>query len=70
MPDTITKDMTIGEILEINSGLGPVLMAEGMYCTGCPASQMESLEEAAMVHGIDLDLLLTRLNAYLKAMNS
>ena len=70
MPDTITKDMTIGEILEINSGLEPVLMAGRMYCIGCPASQMESLEEAALVHGIDLDLLLTRLNAYLKAMNS
>ncbi|MCD7814443.1 MAG: DUF1858 domain-containing protein [Lachnospiraceae bacterium] len=70
MPDTITKDMTIGEILEINSGFAPVLMAGGMHCIGCPASQMESLEEAAMVHGIDLDLLLTRLNAYLQAMQS
>ncbi|MCD7819336.1 MAG: DUF1858 domain-containing protein, partial [Lachnospiraceae bacterium] len=37
---------------------------------GCPASQMESLEEAAMVHGIDVDLLLTRLNAYLAALKS
>ncbi|MCD7745098.1 MAG: DUF1858 domain-containing protein [Lachnospiraceae bacterium] len=67
MPDTITKDMTIGEVLEIDSGLAPVLMAGGMHCIGCPASQMESLEEAAMVHGIDLDLLLIRLNTYLKA---
>ncbi|MCC8065987.1 MAG: DUF1858 domain-containing protein [Clostridiales bacterium] len=70
MPDTITKDMTIGEILEIDSGLGPVLMAGGMHCIGCPASQMESLEEAAMVHGVDLELLLTRLNAYLQALRS
>ncbi len=70
MADKITKDMTIGEILEIDSGLGPVLMAGGMYCVGCPASQMESLEEASMVHGIDPDLLLTRLNTYLEAQQA
>lgn len=68
MAEKITKDMTIGEILQINQGLAPVLMAGGMHCIGCPASQMESLEEAAMVHGIELDLLLTRLNAYLDAL--
>lgn len=66
----ITKDMTIGEILQINQGLAPVLMAGGMHCIGCPSSQMESLEEAAMVHGIDSDLLLTRLNAYLEALEN
>ncbi len=68
MAAKITKDMTIGEILHINQGLAPVLMAGGMHCVGCPSSQMETLEEAAMVHGIELDLLLTRLNAYLEAM--
>ncbi len=64
----ITKDMTIGEILRLNSGLAVVLMSGGMHCVGCPSSQMETLEEAAMVHGIELDLLLTRLNAFLEAM--
>lgn len=64
----ITKDMTIGEIIRINQGLIPVLMAGGMHCVGCPSSQMETLEEAAMVHGIETDLLLTRLNAYLEAL--
>ena len=43
-------------------------MAGGMHCIGCPASQGESLEEAAMVHGIDVDLLLTRLNTFLEAL--
>ena len=64
----ITKDMTIGEILRLNSGLAVVLMSGGMHCVGCPSSQMETLEETAMVHGIELDLLLTRLNAFLEAM--
>ena len=60
--------MTIGEILRLNSGLAVVLMSGGMHCVGCPSSQMETLEEAAMVHGIELDLLLARLNAFLDAM--
>ncbi len=64
----ITKDMTIGEILHINEGLAPVLMAGGMHCIGCPSAQMESLEEAAMVHGIEIDVLLARLNAFLEAL--
>ena len=63
----ITMDMTIGEILKVNENLGPVLMGGGMFCIGCPSAQMESLEEAAMVHGIEPDLLLARLNAYLEA---
>ncbi len=54
----ITKDMTIGEILKKAPDIAPVLMEAGMHCLGCPASQGESLEEAAMVHGIDVDALM------------
>lgn len=64
----ITKDMTIGEILRLNPNMAGVLMAGGMHCVGCPSSQAESLEEAAMVHGIDPELLLARLNAFLEAL--
>lgn len=63
----VTKDMTIGELLSVNAGVAPILMEVGMHCLGCPASQAESLEEAAMVHGIDADLLMEKINAYLKA---
>lgn len=63
----ITKDMYIGEILQINSGLAEILMNAGMHCLGCPSSQMESLEEAAMVHGFNVDDLLNKLNNYLKS---
>ena len=61
-----TKDMTVGEILGVDFDLAGVLMEGGMHCFGCPASQGESLEEAAMVHGIDPDLLLVKLNTFLQ----
>jgi hybrid cluster-associated redox disulfide protein len=55
----ITKEMTIGEILQANPKIAPVLLDAGMHCLGCPSAQGESLEEAAMVHGIDIDELMT-----------
>lgn len=64
----ITKDMTIGEILHIDPNMAGVLMAGGMHCVGCPSSQGESLEEAALVHGIDPEVLLARLNAFMEAL--
>lgn len=54
----ITKEMTIGEILRKNPDVAPILMGAGMHCLGCPSAQGESLEEAAMVHGIDIDVLM------------
>ncbi len=54
----IKKEMTIGEILRINPDLAPFLMEAGMHCLGCPSAQGESLEEAAMVHGINIDALM------------
>ncbi len=57
----ITKDMTIGEILRINPNVAPVLLEIGMHCLGCPSAQAESLEEAAMVHGIDINELMKKI---------
>jgi len=57
----ITKEMTIGQILQLKPAVAPVLMAMGMHCLGCPASQGESLEEAAMVHGMDIDELMKQI---------
>lgn len=64
----ITKDMFISEILEIDYGLFPVLMESGMHCIGCPSSQMESLEDACYVHGIDPDDMVAELNDYLSSL--
>lgn len=59
----ITKEMTIGEILRVNPDVAPVLMNAGMHCLGCPSAQGESLEEAAMVHGLNIDELMAAINA-------
>jgi len=59
----ITRDMTIGDILRSNPQVAPILMQAGMHCLGCPASQGESLEEAAMVHGLDIDELMAAIEA-------
>lgn len=58
----VTKDMFIGEILRMNDDYAPVLMEFGMHCLGCPSSQMETLEEACLVHSIDVESLVQRLN--------
>lgn len=55
----ITKEMTIGEILDTKPAVAPILLSIGMHCLGCPSARGESLEEAAMVHGIDIDELMT-----------
>lgn len=61
----ITKDMTIGQILQVDSSVAPILMASGMHCLGCPSAQGESLEEAAMVHGLNAEELEAKINEYL-----
>ncbi len=58
----ITKDMFIGEVIRKKPEAVETLMQFGMGCVGCPASQMESLEEASMVHGVSLDELMKALN--------
>ena len=59
----ITKDTTIGQALQISQDIITVLFEIGMHCIGCPSAQMETLEEAAMVHGIDVDVLMAKINA-------
>lgn len=68
MEQKITKDMTISDILKVNKNLAAVLEADGMHCVGCAASLDETLEMAAKVHEIDLNVLLTRLNILANAL--
>ncbi|MCD8054933.1 MAG: DUF1858 domain-containing protein [Lachnospiraceae bacterium] len=63
----VTKDMLIGEIINTDINIVPILMGAGMHCIGCPSSQGESLDEACMVHGIDSDLMVNAINEYLAA---
>lgn len=59
---TITKDTVIGDILKIAPQATPIFMGIGMHCLGCPASQGETVEEACMVHGVDVNELLAQVN--------
>ena len=61
----ISKEMLIGELLQVDENMAQILMGAGMHCIGCPSSQMESLEEACMVHGIDCDDLVSKMNEIL-----
>ena len=61
----INKDMLIGELVVMDELIPQMLMGAGMHCLGCPSSQMESLEEACMVHGIDCDDLVSKMHEIL-----
>jgi hybrid cluster-associated redox disulfide protein len=62
----VTKNTMIGELLQIDPNIAPVLLNIGMHCLGCPSSQMETIEEAAMVHGIDPDELIADINGFIE----
>lgn len=62
----VTSDMTIGELIRLDQNIIPILMRAGMHCIGCPSAQSETLAEAAMVHGIDGDLLVAQINDFLE----
>ncbi|WP_066713287.1 DUF1858 domain-containing protein [Clostridium sp. Marseille-P299] len=63
----ISKDMTIAEIIQTDQNIIPILLDSGMHCIGCPSAQGESLEEACMVHGIEVEDLVNQINGYLSA---
>lgn len=65
MANTVNKDMLIGDIIAMDPGNAAILMASGMHCPGCPSAQGETLEEAAMVHGMDVEELMRDMNAYM-----
>ena len=62
----VTRETMIGELLNIDQNVAPILLNIGMHCLGCPSSQMETIEEAAMVHGINPDDLVEDINDFLE----
>ena len=62
----VTKTTMIGDLLRIDENVAPILLNIGMHCLGCPSSQMETIEEAAMVHGIDPDDLVNDINDFIE----
>ena len=63
----IDKDMLIGDLIQVDDSIAPILMRAGMHCLGCPHATAESLEEACMVHGIDCDTLVSQINEILSS---
>ena len=63
----VTTDTTIGELIALYPQVAPILYQVGMHCLGCPSAQAESIGEAAWVHGLDADLLVEKINAFLNA---
>ena len=61
----VNKSTMIGELLTIDAEVAPILLNIGMHCLGCPSSQMGTIEQAAMVHGIDADDLVEEINTFL-----
>ncbi len=54
--------MTVAEAMKIKPGIAPILMAKGMHCLGCIIAQGETVEQAADVHGRDVEELIKELN--------
>jgi hybrid cluster-associated redox disulfide protein len=60
----VEKTMSIGEVLRMDRQTAPIFMQFGMHCLGCPHATAESIEQAALVHGVDPDKLVENLNAH------
>ena len=63
----VNKNTTLGEILKNYNNAEEVLTGFGMHCFSCPMSQMETVEEAGEVHGLDVDFMVKKLNEDLVA---
>ncbi len=61
----ITKDTVIGNILDEAPDTAPFFLEMGMHCLGCPASRGETVEMACMVHGVNADDLIAKINKFL-----
>ncbi|MBQ0059779.1 MAG: DUF1858 domain-containing protein [Lachnospiraceae bacterium] len=66
----ISKDMLIMDMIEVDPNIANVLMAFGMHCVGCMAAHGETLAEAAMVHGLDADILEAQINDFLSKQSA
>ena len=63
----IEKDPIIGEVLDIAPQTAPLFMSIGMHCLGCPSARGETVEQACMVHGIDCEAFLEKVNEFIEA---
>lgn len=62
---TVTKDMIIGDILDMDRTTAPFFLEMGMHCLGCPSARGETLEQACAVHGVNADEMVEKINRHL-----
>lgn len=62
----VTYETIIGDIVDFDEDTADIFLESGMHCIECPVSRMETVEEACMVHGVDVDELIEKLNEYFK----
>jgi hybrid cluster-associated redox disulfide protein len=62
---SVNKEMTIRQVLELDRGTARIMMGFGMHCLGCPHASAESLEQAGMAHGVNVDEMVKQINEYL-----
>ena len=65
MAQQVTKDTIIIDVLRMDEGTAPFFLEIGMHCLGCPSASGESIEQACMVHGVDADELVEKINNFL-----
>ena len=63
-----TKDTIIGDLVNADEGIAPILMSAGLHCLGCAMASGETIEEACIVHGMDCDALIEEVNNYLQTL--
>ncbi len=61
----VTKDTIIGDVLDADFNVAPYFLEMGMHCLGCPSARNESVAQACMVHGVNADELIAKINAFL-----
>ena len=61
----ISKDTVIGTILDSAPETAPFFLEMGMHCLGCPSARGETVAQACMVHGVNADDLISKINAFL-----
>ena len=66
----VSRDMLVGELVNTHPERIDTLLDVGMHCLGCPSSQMESLEDACLVHGLNPNEVLSALNTKLAELEA
>lgn len=62
----IKKEQTILELIQQHPEVIEYLMQKGFHCIGCGAAAFETIEQGAIVHGMNPDQLIKELNEFVK----